>query len=276
MSQLSRSIFVGPMKAGTSWIDEYLRTSGEIILPSSVKETFFFDRHFDKGVEWYDSHFLATDKKGHIVEVAPSYFSNIDVPTRIHARYSSVNIIVTLRNPISRAWSHYLHLRRYGYTSEPIYDAVNRFPQILRSSRYNECLSRWCQLFGKENVKVLWQEDMIKDIDQYSRVLCSFLEISHMAIPARLQGRSNEAAVAPSSKLAALGRSVSYSLRDRRMYGVVNAAKMLGLKNIFFGKPGRKPVPKISADEEIWLREQLRSDFDSLPEEYRHPSVMEI
>lgn len=42
-------IFVGPTKCGTTWIDTYLREREEVVLPADCKETFFFDKAFNKG-----------------------------------------------------------------------------------------------------------------------------------------------------------------------------------------------------------------------------------
>src|SRR5690606_21799853 len=133
--------------------------------PLAVKETFFFDRHFNKGSEWYWSHF--EDSSVPKIEVAPSYFAKANVPERVCQVSSRAKIIVTLRHPVKRAWSHYLHLRRYGYTMKTLRDACDEFPQILQASCYNSCLTRWRDSFGDENVYILWQEDMLNDIENY-------------------------------------------------------------------------------------------------------------
>ena len=73
-------LFIGPQKTGTTWIHEYLRLSGHVVLPRGVKETHFFDKYFDKGVQWYASHFKEGDR---IVEVGASYFDKSDVPYRV-------------------------------------------------------------------------------------------------------------------------------------------------------------------------------------------------
>jgi hypothetical protein len=46
-------IFVGPHKSGTTWIDNYLRSRGDVQLPIAMKETFFFDKLYDNGWDWY-------------------------------------------------------------------------------------------------------------------------------------------------------------------------------------------------------------------------------
>lgn len=265
-------LFVGPMKAGTTWIYDYLASRGDVSLPIQVKETFFLDRHFEKGVPWYRSHFDSI-LRPLIVEVAPSYFASLDVPARAHSILPSARIIITLRDPVKRAWSHYLHLRRYGYTTLPLQEAALEFPQILRASRYNECIQLWSKYYSSDRVSVVWQEDMLSSLDNYANSICDILGVTYTPIPDNLRKRSNEAAVAPSSTLASLGRKVSYALRDRRLYFVVNYAKRLGLKKYFFGEPGNIALPTLKSDEAEWLCEQLKDDYNSLPSKYKHSSV---
>jgi hypothetical protein len=48
-------IVVGPLKTGTSWIYNYLSHHQQISLPTTVKETYFFDR-----TDKYDRDFADT------------------------------------------------------------------------------------------------------------------------------------------------------------------------------------------------------------------------
>ena len=267
-------LFIGPMKAGTTWIHEYLQSRGDVVLPSGVKETFFFDRNFDKGLSWYASHFSSSVVGDPLlVEVAPSYFHNDVVPVRVGETFNDLQVIATLRHPVKRAWSHYLHLRRYGYTSKSLQDAVRDYPQIIEASRYSRCLERWGAVFGAGNVHVLWQEDMIASLDDYADRISTMLGLCVVPLDNYMRTPSNEAAVAPSAAFAALGRKISYFLRDRRLYNIVNLAKKSGLKNIFFGTPGSKSLPILSDEDFAWLHTKLREDYNSLPPQYKHPAV---
>ncbi len=57
------------------------------------------------------------------------------------------------------------------------------------------------------------------------------------------------------------GRRTSYFLRDRTLYGVVNFAKRLGLKKLFFGKPGNAALPELGEADAQWLAEQLAGEL---------------
>ena len=66
-------VIVGPQKAGTSWIYYYLKDTPQICFPSQMKETFFFDRYYEKGLHWYARHFKLCRKNDKIGEVAPKF-----------------------------------------------------------------------------------------------------------------------------------------------------------------------------------------------------------
>jgi len=271
--KFSTVIAIGPMKSGTTWVHDYLSWRGDVILPSGVKETFFFDRNFWKGVAWYDSHYIFR-RDALRVEVAPSYFHHPEAPVRMYSAFGPVPVIATLRHPVKRAWSHYLHLRRYGYTSETLEVAIRKFPQILEASRYNICLARWLATMGEDNVNVLWQEDMLEDIEEYTAKLCKLIKIPYIPLPCQLKERRNEGAIAPVPALASLGRKLSYALRDVRMYEIINIAKLLGLKDIFFGKPGDGVLPRMNPEEYGLLNDALKEDYMRLPRKFQHSSIV--
>lgn len=50
-------VFIGPTRSGTTWIDAYLRTRSDIALPEHQKETFFFDKLYERGLNWCERSF---------------------------------------------------------------------------------------------------------------------------------------------------------------------------------------------------------------------------
>ena len=162
---LPTALVIGPMKAGTTWVNAYLAWRGDVCLPRGVKETFFFDRHSDRTTGWYAGHFRHHDPARHraAVEVAPSLFHCPEAPGRVAGTLGAVPLIVTTRDPVARAWSHYLHLRRKGYTDAPLAEAITRHPEIVAASRYEAQLARWRAAMPGSPVTVLALEDLIAD-----------------------------------------------------------------------------------------------------------------
>lgn len=274
MSRLPDALLIGPMKGGSTWIHDYLSSRGDVCLPAGVKETFFFDRRFDRGTAWYERHFDRYEPGRHrrTMELAPSYFHSPEAPERVRSVLGDVPLVVTVRDPIKRAWSHYLHLRRYGYTRDPLPEAAEDFPELLQASRYAACLERWQSSFGTGRLHILWQEVLASDPERYASELCAALDLPFEGLPEGAQGRSYEAAAAPVPWLAALGRRASYALRGRGFHGVVNVARRSGLYRLFFGSPGGDRLPELTGVDAEWLRVQLEPDFRAFARSHEAPS----
>lgn len=101
-------IIIGAQKGGTSSLFSYLKQHSQLQLPDK-KEIHFFDNDYQKGVNWYRSHFpmkiFDNIKTG---EATPYYLFHPHAPQRIFQHCPKVKLIVMLRNPTDRAYSHYM------------------------------------------------------------------------------------------------------------------------------------------------------------------------
>lgn len=272
MSRLPTALVVGPMKAGTSWIQDYMESRGDVRVPDRVKETFFFEQYWQRGAIWYAGFFDDgnTQSTSHRLEIGSSYFHHPEVPRRVQETLGDIPILVTLRDPVRRAWSHYLHLRRYGHTRAPLQEAVKQYPEILEASRYRTCLRRWYAEFPEDCLHFVWQDTLKASPNAYAEAVCAALGLEARPVPETLKGPSNQAAVPASYRLAALGSTVTRSLRHIGLYRVVNGAKRMGLKRLFFGKPGSARGIEPTAEERAWLEAQLVGEIPPEAEAARH------
>lgn len=240
---LPTALVVGPMKCGTTWIHEYLEARGDVRLPHLVKETFYFDRFRGRGLGWYSKRFgdARPGRYDAVVEVAPSLFHHSDtLPAIIREELGDIPILVTLRDPVDRAWSHYQHLRR-GYTRQLLPEAIKRFPEIVSASRYSLHLPRWREAFSE--VRVVHQELLAADPGAYAATVADALRLPPQSFAQAPLTRSNEATRPRSFYLAQLGRKASHGLRRAGLYSAVDIAKRAGLKPFFFGDPAPSPMP---------------------------------
>lgn len=263
MKAIPTALFVGPMKSGTSWIDDYLRYRADICLPEKVKETFFFDRHYDRGIDWYKSFFYGYDRNSHrlVAEVAPSLF-HVDesIIRTIRADLGDVPIIVTLRDPIKRSWSHYLHMRR-GYTNKPFQEAIGEFPEILEASFYQDRLSFWRSHFSK--VIVVYQELLTNDERAFMSMIDDHFGLPNIDTEAFQSKNKNQASEPRFFIVSRLGRHLSRTMRASGLYSVVNVAKQFGLKNLFYGSAKKSNHTKLEIGEAdaAFLRKKLESEL---------------
>lgn len=245
------ALSIGPQRAATSWVDRYLRARGDVCLPGEIKEVFFFDRHYHKGPEFYKGHFDPGPEHDLVMEVSATYFDTPEAPERVKETLGEdLRFICPLREPIARSYSLYKHYLRYGIVSGSLEEAIRQKPQIVESSCYADHLKRWCDVFGRERITLLFQEELESDPDSFVAHLCAGLDITFKPVPDSMQKRINQMTQAPSRRLASAAQNTADFFRDRGVYWPMNAAKALGLKKFVFGKEGgeRQGVAMAEAD----------------------------
>src|SRR5437016_5579333 len=101
-------IIIGAQRCGTTSLFEYLARHPSFSLPSQ-KELHFFDYQYHNGADWYRKQFPLL--LGGVItgEASPYYLLHPHVPRRIRDWNPDVKLIVLLRNPVDRAYSHYYH-----------------------------------------------------------------------------------------------------------------------------------------------------------------------
>jgi hypothetical protein len=137
-------LLIGVSKAGTSTISASLARHPHFH-PPLYKEPHYFDLHPHKDLGWYRAHFplqirrwLACDGLGRTFvtgDFTPSYYLLPHAAERIRRELRTPKIILSLRNPIDRAYSHFKDSRSIGYeVLERFEDALQAEPYRLRES----------------------------------------------------------------------------------------------------------------------------------------------
>lgn len=255
---------MGPQRAGTTWIDRYLRSRGDICLPEQVKEVFFFDRNYDRGLDFYKSHFVPKDEHILGMEITATSFDCPEAPLRIFETFGKeVRLICPLRHPVVRSYSLYLHYLRYGIVNGSLKEAVQQMPQILESSHYALHLKRWYQYFDAKNITFMFQEELESNQREFVKKVCLGLGIDFCSPEEEVQGRYNITTYSKFGPLARFAQNTADFLRENRLYFVINLAKNLGVKRIIFGKErpdaNKKNIP---LEDKVWLFDQLGDEVD--------------
>lgn len=157
---LPNFLVIGAQKAGTTALTEFLRQHPDICF-SRPKETWFFDKRYGKGIEWFASHFEHYEDETAIGEGTARLLQSEEAPTRIHTHIPNAKLFCILRNPIDRAFSQF-HF--YVYTGkagadrsfgEVIRDPESEFGQdIIHQGRYIDHLRRYEDVFEREQLHV--------------------------------------------------------------------------------------------------------------------------
>lgn len=205
-------LIVGTKRGGTTSLWNAMVGHPDVLpmFPASreIKSPRYFTLNYAKGPRWYRSHF-PTDRQRmthhrqrgvwpQCGESDPYYMFHPLAPQRIAADLPDVKVIVSLRDPVKRAWSHYrermgggtealgfreaLHAEearlageRERLIADPTYDSFRfNYNSYLARGRYVEQLPVLMELFG-DRLLILRAEDFYSDPRAELDTLAEFL-----------------------------------------------------------------------------------------------------
>lgn len=198
-------VVAGAQRSGTTALDSYLRQHPDIEM-ALLKEPHFFDdeRVFRdrKPAYWkYHAMFPAWRESKVFGEVTPIYMYWKPAFSRI-ARYSkNMRIVMILRNPIERAYSHWNMQVREGDETAPFAEAIRReaeepegaIPDTEQRRRfsyinrgfYSEQIERALERFPEEHVLAVRQDEMQADPQSTMSRTFRFLGVGNTRIRAK-------------------------------------------------------------------------------------------
>ncbi len=196
MKNILDFVVIGAQKSGTTTLFELLKQHKQIFLPTS-KEAPFFGRPDmeEKGWEWYIKEFFSMSNENLMWgTITPHYMYYPNVAGRLFNVNPKTKIIAILRDPYSRAYSHFLMSSRRGLEKRSFEDAVKELisPNSLKDSRnistetnsyivrgeYGRILSDYKKYFGEGNILILFMEDLEKYPQDVLNKIYTFLNIT--------------------------------------------------------------------------------------------------
>ena len=203
-------LIIGAAKAGTTAIYNYLNQHPDIYM-SPVKEPMFFAFEDEKpnfcgprsetinqsiaDLASYQSLFKNMGNAIAVGEASPIYLYSKKAPARIAHHLPNVKLIAILRNPVERAYSHYLMLVRNGVEqSNSFSEALNQeesriqkhqLPAIpyLQGGFYNTQLIRYYERFHPSQIRVYLYEDLTQNSPGLFNDVFSFLGVNPTFVP---------------------------------------------------------------------------------------------
>lgn len=153
-------IGIGAQKCASTWVHAALGVHPQIGV-SVPKEVDFFSYYFDRGYEWYETHFAQATLRPVRFEASPSYLHDPRAPERVYDYNPEIKILLMLRDPIDRAYSNHLHEVIKGHIG-PISFAhgLANNPAYIEQGLYATHLARWLSVFPRKQILVLFAEDV--------------------------------------------------------------------------------------------------------------------
>ncbi|ADU96637.1 sulfotransferase [Thermovibrio ammonificans HB-1] len=195
--KLPNFLIVGVPKAGTTSVYYWLNQHPQVYM-SPIKEPHYFSQigNEDHVNSWEDYVKLFSDVNTEhlaIGEASTSYFHFYKraIPL-IKKHLGSPKIIVILRNPVERAWSHYMYYRKLGRESNSVNIIVtNSYTckeepwgiknPYIELSFYSEALEAYLDSFA--NVKVMFYDDLKHRPHDFIKELYEFLDVDSDFMP---------------------------------------------------------------------------------------------
>lgn len=207
-------LIIGAPRSGTSALYDYL-IQHEQIQKVAYKELHFFSKYYHRGVYWYRSFFptknllskLSMDKKTITGEATPTYLHYPHAAKRIHDLIPNVKLIILLRNPIDRAYSHHQY-RLLRSTEETLsFEESFEREQKLKSTDlekmfldknfydenfynqnyfslgiYWEQIERWFKFFQKTQILIIDSEKFFSETKNTMNKIYDFLELPQQSL----------------------------------------------------------------------------------------------
>lgn len=195
---------VGAAKAGTTSLHAYLSKHPDVFM-SALKEPHYFASfelkpEFDnflpviRDLRSYQELFRGSEDSRAVGESSPSYLCDPDAATLIKSAIPDAKIIISLRNPVQRAFSHYLMEYHAGRESLPFEEAVQadlsrsekgwgRSFQYVELGLYADQVERYLSTFGRSRVSVILFEDLIRKTPTVMSDIATFLGINPSGYP---------------------------------------------------------------------------------------------
>lgn len=181
-------IIIGAAKSGTSTLFDHL-TRHSRVFGSEEKEPCFFDPAvaWNEGLDWYRNLFAEASADQLCGEASTNYtrYPQVPgVPERIEATVPDVKLMYVVRDPVDRAYSHFVHRHtKELYPNQPFHMSFEEFvehdPMCIDSSRFDVQIDRYLEHFPREQLLVMGFDELVSDPTRVFARVQSFLGLPY-------------------------------------------------------------------------------------------------
>lgn len=176
MSRLPDFVIVGAVRSGSTALYRYLADHPSISMPDN-KEVRFFNRRYDRGLDWYTQQFVGATDDQTVGEATPGYMNDSETIDRMAATIPDARLIAILRDPVDRIYSHYWMDKTQG-RGEPTFEKyLDERSVPFDCGRYAEKLENVCRRYPREQLLVLFYEDLRAHPHDVYRRACRFIGV---------------------------------------------------------------------------------------------------
>ena len=259
---------VGAPRTGTTSLHEYLNEIPEIFM--CPKECGYFSK-FSIGriesLQEYKNLFMDATSDQLIGESTAIYLRDPETPGKIYKANNKAKIIIMLRDPIERAYSHYLMYIRNGYETQSFSKKLEAYdknkPQgkfhdyIITPSYYFDSVSKYVKLFGRNQTKICIYEEFASNTEKIVAEILDFLGVD-VSLPKNISKKYNDFA-------HPLGKSQNFFMKSSVSKNIgrrlLSQSTRLSIKNFLSDKNSK---PKLKENDILKLHEFFVNDVTKI------------
>lgn len=172
---------IGAPKCGTTWLHTCLRQHSALYLPD---EQNFFTLFSQRGPAYYNN--LYRNATGRLCgDYSNTYMLDTALPSILAARYPWLKILLVCRNPVQRAFSHYvMDVDKSGIKPDRLSFYQALFQPVTYSyfdlGLYYKHLQKYLAVFPREQVQVVIFEELIRQPRAQLARIFEFLGVEPM------------------------------------------------------------------------------------------------
>jgi len=293
MSQLPNFVIIGAAKSGTSSLWAYLNQHPEIFLSRNKEPNYFalagkslpepgpapperlhellYSYTLTELREYLELFRPAAGFKA-IGEASVRYLYTPGTAARIHAALPNARLVVMLRDPVKRLYSHYCMNRQFGLEPLSLMEAVEGEAERVEAgwgydwhyagvSRYSGQLGEYFKFFSHEQLGVFLFEDFAKNPVRVVQQICAFLEVDSDFTPdvsLRMKGACRPRSFALDGWANPPGRE-GIKRREKQLGFLPTKMRkrLIGGVNLL----NRAPVKTLAMHEQVDLRKLLADEI---------------
>lgn len=249
-------IGIGAPKCGTTWVYECLKKHPDVCVSLPKEVHYFNEMDFmdwskpnaahKRPIAWYErsyAHCKINSVKG---EFSTAYLYSKDAPGLIKSHYRDAKLILCLRNPVDRAYSHYwMNKKEQRRISESFEDVIaNKNSIQIQRGFYAKYLRHYLKYFSLDDIIIVLMDDIKNQPVQTVERLVKGLGLDPSHATQMIVRPKN---VAKESKSILLSRSISVlykMLRALHLDFIILFAHNIGIKKLYTKinfKPSENP-----------------------------------
>lgn len=238
-------VIIGAMKSATSTLFHWLSQQPEVFM-ASPKETNFFARDWDRGLDWYRSCFEGAEP-GQLLGEASVMYTSPEYAEASAERMKSVlpdaRLIYVIREPVERIRSHYRHEVQRHREARSLLDAIAEPDNpYLGNSMYFVRLEPYISRFPRDHLLVVRFEDVVRQPWAGWKDTLALLDLPSRSAP---------------------GTAHNVTAENAQWTGALLWLKRLGIFS--FGRAAKLPAPVRKVGKRLFTRggESFRDRLDA-------------